>query len=436
MKELVHFLSNLLKINTTNPPGNELEAAKYIAEWLSERGISCEVLESSPGRGNLIARIEGEKRGPSLLLLGHLDVVPADRSRWKLDPFSGSIKNGYVWGRGALDMKSMVAIEAFVFAELGGLEKVPRGDLVLALTADEERGGKYGVQWILEHERDKVVADYVINEGGGEGILTKKGWLFNVQVAEKGVFWFKVRTKGIPAHGSVPTLGINAIEKMELILSKIKEFKPEVELSEYARRYIEAFLKLEGLLEGRLGPENLDVILDKLSKTNKEMSELFRAMTRVTMTPTIIKGGVKENVVPYECELTVDCRVPPDYVKESVRKLIDNLIGGLYDELEFLQEAEPTWSPIDTPLYNLIVKTLKKNVPGAVVEPYMVTGGTDSRFFRNLGIIAYGFQPLMVEGPFSEWIKLIHGDNERISIKNLEFGYNIIKSVIKEFLYE
>ncbi len=433
VNEIAKLLSGLLRIDTTNPPGNETEAAKYLSEWLSEKGIKSEIIECDKNRGNLISRIKGDG-GPSLLLLSHLDVVPADPSRWSVHPFSGAIKDDYVWGRGALDMKSLTALETYIFAELASMEKRPKGDIILAATAGEERGG-IGVQWLLNNARDKILADYVINEGGGEGIQTKRGWLFSIQVAEKGVFWHKIRTKGAPAHGSIPTLGINAIEKMSHILSRLLSFKPKIELTEQSRDYIESLLKMEGLLEDTLTEENLDPLLNKLSEKDRGLAEYLRSMTRITMAPTVIKGGVKENVIPHECELVVDCRVTPGHTSESVKKLIQDLYEGLEYEFEFIEESEPTWSPINTPLYKVLEKSIKKYVPNAYVKPHMITGGTDSRYFRVLGIPAYGFHPLMVEGSYSEWARLIHGDNERISLRNLEFGYKVLSDAIKTFMY-
>ncbi|MGC8947856.1 MAG: ArgE/DapE family deacylase [Thermoprotei archaeon] len=434
VNEIAKLLSGLLKIDTTNPPGNETEAAKYLSEWLAERGIKSEIIECDKNRGNLIARIHGTNERPSLLLLSHLDVVPADPSRWRVHPFSGIIKDEYVWGRGALDMKSMVALETYIFAELASMNKQPKGDIILAATAGEERGG-IGVQWLLNNARNKILANYVINEGGGDGIQTKSGWLFSIQVAEKGVFWHKIRTKGAPAHGSIPTLGINAIEKMNLILSRLLSFKPKIELTEQSKKYIETLLKMEGLLEANLTEDNLDLLLNKLAEKDKGLSEYLRAMTRITMTPTIIRGGVKENVLPHECELTIDCRVTPGHTSNSIKKIIQDLYSGLEYEFEFIHEAEPTWSPINTPLFEILENSIKKYMPNAQVAPHMITGGTDSRYFRALGIPAYGFQPLMIEGSYSEWAKLIHGDNERISIRNLEFGYKVLSDAIKTFMY-
>ncbi|MEM2088725.1 MAG: ArgE/DapE family deacylase [Thermoproteota archaeon] len=428
--DLVKLLSNLIQIDTSNPPGNESATAAFLKDWLWERGIKSEIIEYEKGRGNLVSKIRGSG-GPSLLLLSHADVVPADSTRWKLPPFSGIVKDGYIWGRGALDMKSMVAVETMIFSEMA--DKALKGDIVLAVTADEEKGGS-GVELLLEKDREKIVADYVINEGGGEGILTKKGWLFDIQTAERGVFWYRVYTKGSPAHGSTPGLGVNAIERMRLLLDRLSMFQGSIEKVNPSWRYVESLLRMMRLSEDDVGTDNVENLLDQLVEIDKGLGEAAKAMLKVTMTPTMIRGGVKENVVPYECELTVDCRVPPGYSKDEVNKTINKLFQGLEYEMMFIQESEPTASPVDTPLYRTIEKSLLKNVPGARLEPSTKTGGTDSRYFRRLGIPAYGFQPLMVEGSYYDWSRMIHGDNERISIENLIFSYRVLKQAVSSFM--
>ncbi|NHV98884.1 MAG: M20/M25/M40 family metallo-hydrolase [Thaumarchaeota archaeon] len=429
--ELVRLLSNLLKIDTSNPPGNESNAAGFLKDWLSQRGVESEILEFEKGRGNLFSRIKGSGEGPSLLLLSHTDVVPADSARWRVPPFSGAVKDGYIWGRGALDMKSMVAVETMVFSEM--VDKDLKGDLVLLATADEEKGGS-GIVKMLEKAGEKIIANYVINEGGGEGILTKNGWLFDIQTAERGVFWYRVQTKGSPAHGSVPGLGVNAIDRMRPLLNRVSEFKGACEKVNPSWKYVESLLKMMGLVTEREDISNVEILLNKLAEVDKGLGESAKAMLQVTMTPTMIQGGVKENVVPYECKLTVDCRVPPGYSGERVKSMIMDLFHGLEYELEFIQESEPTVSPVDTPLYRVIENSLLKQVPGARLEPTTKTGGTDSRYFRRMGIPAYGFQPLMVEGNYYEWSRMVHGDNERISIENLLFCYRVLKQVVESFM--
>ncbi|MCW4031065.1 MAG: M20/M25/M40 family metallo-hydrolase, partial [Candidatus Bathyarchaeota archaeon] len=202
--EVTNFLSELIRINTTNPPGNEIIAAKYLAESLASEGFECEFFESAPQRGSVITRLKGNGEKPSLLLLSHLDVVAADPKEWSVDPFGGLVKDGFVWGRGAIDMKGMTAMEVMVMKLLKRKRVKLRGDVILAATADEEQGGLQGADYLLCNYPEKIFAPYVLNEGGGEAIQTRNGNLFTVQTAEKGILWFKVKAMGIPGHGSMP----------------------------------------------------------------------------------------------------------------------------------------------------------------------------------------------------------------------------------------
>ncbi|MEM3628360.1 MAG: M20/M25/M40 family metallo-hydrolase, partial [Candidatus Bathyarchaeia archaeon] len=199
-EEVTTLLSDLIKINTTNPPGNETKAAKFLAETLERDGFKCEILESAPGRGNVITRLKGTGEKPSLLLLSHLDVVAANPKEWSVDPFSGLVKDGFVWGRGAMDMKSMTAMEVMVMKLLKRNGVRLKGDVILAATADEEKGGEYGAGWLVQKYPEKVRADYVINEGGGQAIPVDGKNIFTIQTAEKGILWFKVKAKGRPGH--------------------------------------------------------------------------------------------------------------------------------------------------------------------------------------------------------------------------------------------
>ena len=230
--EVARLLSDLIRINTSNPPGNEMESAKYLAETLGEEGFDCEIFESAPGRGNLVTRMKGTGKKPSLLLLSHLDVVPAKHEEWTVDPFGGVIKDGFVWGRGALDMKGMTAIEVMTMKLLKRKKVKLKGDVILAATADEEKGGNFGVGYLLQEHPEKIEASYVLNEGGGGGvaIATPTRNIFVIQTAEKGILWIKIKVRGTPGHGSVPDSADNAILRMNRVIDKLNEhcFQPLV----------------------------------------------------------------------------------------------------------------------------------------------------------------------------------------------------------------
>ncbi|MBS7608122.1 MAG: M20/M25/M40 family metallo-hydrolase [Candidatus Bathyarchaeia archaeon] len=440
--EVTALLSDLIRINTTNPPGNETRAAKYLAETLEKEGFECEVLESAPGRGNIITRLKGTGEKPNLLLLSHLDVVAANPKEWSVDPFSGLVKDGFVWGRGAMDMKSMTAMEVMVMKLLKRNGVKLKGDVILAATADEEKGGEYGAGWLVRNHPEKVKADYVINEGGGQAIPVNGKNVFTIQTAEKGILWFKVKAKGRPGHGSVPGAADNAILRMNKVVDRLGNYRAEIMLTPTVKQFLtvmaeenkEAREALKLLLQN---PAKADEILDKLAQKDKAMAEELRAMLRMTIAPTIIHGGVKENIIPSECEAVFDCRILPGQTTDEALNRIKELLKNVaLEKLEFeiIQANEPSESPMNTPLYRLMVETLKEFEPNCAVAPILLTGGTDSRFFRRLGAACYGFQPTLSDLPYGEILKMVHGIDERISINNLVFGTSVLYNVVEKFM--
>ncbi|RLE63587.1 MAG: hypothetical protein DRJ38_07140 [Thermoprotei archaeon] len=432
--EIASFLSQLIQVDTSNPPGNELEAAKLVAEKLSELGIESQVLESEKNRGNVVAKIQSGEPGPTLLLLSHLDVVPAKPQEWKHDPFSGLIKDGFVWGRGALDCKGLVAVELFAFAEIVS-RKAFKGTLIFAATADEEKGGRRGVGWLIKNKPDLIKADYVLNEGGGFEFPTPKGSLFLVQTAEKGVYWFKLRFKGKPGHASMPGIGENAVVKAARCIDRIASAKPPIRATLHTKFFLKNLLEMYGkkwISSFLLNPYTVDYALKKFP--DKSHAMFIEAMLRNTLAPTIVKGGEKENIIPSCCELVVDCRLLPGYSEKWVKDYLRRILKDVDYELEFLQKEPPSESPIETPLYKAIEEALRELIPNARATPFMVTGGTDSRYFRRIfSSVAYGFHPIRSDLPFKEILSMAHGVNERISLKNLEFSYKVLVKTIEKF---
>ncbi len=439
-EEVTSFLSGLIRINTTNPPGNETAAAKYVAETLEQDGFRCELLESQAGRGSVVTRLKGEGGKPSLLLLSHLDVVAANAKEWSVEPFSGLVKNGFVWGRGALDMKGMTAIEVMVLKLLKRNNVKLKGDVILAATADEERGGDEGAGWLVHNHPDKVYADYVLNEGAGMAMKIDGKNIFTINTAEKGILWFKVKAGGTPGHGSVPGAADNAILRMNKVVEKISSFQPKTLLVPTVKQYVSELSKYKGFqyLSALLKtPNQGDKILDKLAQKEKYLAEELRARIRMTVTPTIIHGGVKENIIPSECEAVFDCRVLPGQTPGEALSEIKKLLkdAGM-DKLSFevIQANDPTESPLNTPLYDTILRVLKEFEPNSGSIPVMLTGGTDSRFFRKIGSVCYGFHPVRPETSYSEMQQTIHGINERISTENLVFGTSVLYDIVERFL--
>src|SRR3972149_11793121 len=386
--EVTHFLSDLIRINTTNPPGNETIAAKYLAENLSKEGFKCELYESAPQRGSIITRMKGTGEKPRLLLLSHLDVVAADAKEWRVDTFSGVIKDGFVWGRGALDMKGMTAIEVMTLKLLKRSNVKRKGDVILAATADEEQGGLSGADYLLRNYPEKVLAPYVVNEGGGLAIPTQNRNVFTVQTAEKGILWFKVKAKGTPGHGSMPNVADNAIMRMNKVVEKLGNYRSQVSLVPTVKSFLAEIAREDAALQepfSRLlaNPELADEILDELAKTAPQLAEEVRPRLKMTITPTIICGGVKENGIPSECETVFDCRILPG--QESAQAI--GLIKALLDEVdseklvfEGLQVQEPSESKAETPLYDAIAAVLREFEPNCGVTPLLMTGGTGSGF--------------------------------------------------------
>ena len=440
--EVTHFLSDLIRINTTNPPGNETEAAKYLAEYLSREGFKCELYESAPGRGSVITRMKGTGEKPSLLLLSHLDVVAASAEEWSVDPFGGVVKDGFVWGRGALDMKGMTAIEVMTMKLLQRNSVKLKGDVLLAATADEEKGGLAGADYLLRNYPQKIFADYVLNEGGGLAISTRNRNVYTVQTAEKGILWFKVRVKGVPGHGSVPDAADNAIMRMNKVIGKLGSYRSQVSLVPTVKQFLTEVAREDVTLQqpfSRLlaNPELSDRILDDLAKFAPNLAEEIRPRIRMTVTPTMIRGGVKENVIPSECEAVFDCRILPGQTTAEVLSAIRELLSAIDTEkiaLEIIQAQEPSESPITTPLYDMIANVLKEFEPNCGVTPVLMTGGTDSRFFRKMGSVCYGFHPRLPEAQYDKTITREHGIDERISIENLVFGTSVLYEVVKRFM--
>jgi acetylornithine deacetylase/succinyl-diaminopimelate desuccinylase-like protein len=440
-EEATNVLSDLIRINTTNPPGNETEAAKYLADNLEKEGFKCELFESAHGRGDIVTRLKGGAEKPSLLLLSHLDVVAANKKEWSVDPFTGIVKDGFVWGRGALDMKSMTAMEVMVMKLLKRNDVKLKGDITLAATADEEKGGEQGAGWLVRNHPEKVRADYVINEGGGLAIPIDGKNVYTIQAAEKGILWFKVTAKGRPGHGSVPGAADNAILRMNRVVEKLGNYRSKISLVATVEQFLNEIAKENKTAQQALmlllqNPATGDQILDMLAKKDKAMTEEIRAMLRMTIAPTIIHGGVKENIIPSECEAVFDCRILPGQTLTDAMNEIKGLLKDELEKLEFetIEANEPSESATTTPLYEQIVKVMKEFEPSCSLAPILLTGGTDSRFFRKIGSVCYGFQPMRADLPYGEILKMIHGIDERISIENLVFGTSVLYDLVERFM--
>jgi acetylornithine deacetylase/succinyl-diaminopimelate desuccinylase-like protein len=441
-EEITTLLSDLIKVNTTNPPGNETDAANFLAKYLAQEGFTSEILESGPGRGSIITRLKGTGEKPSLLLLSHLDVVAANRAEWSVDPFAGTVKDGFVYGRGAIDMKGMTAIEVMTIKLLKRNNIPIKGDVVLAATADEEHGGEEGAGYLLRNHKEKLWCPYVLNEGGGTAFPQKNVNVYPIQTAEKGILWFKIKAKGTPGHGSTPNMADNAIVRINKVIEKILNYQPPTTylptLKEFLAEMAKANPDLEDLFKRLLvNPAQSEQILDELAQKDKSLAEEIRPRTKATISPTIIRGGLKENIIPSECEVTFDCRVLPGQSANEMFALIKNMVKDVGQgklSYEIIQMHDGSESTTKTPLYDSITSVLRDAEPNCGITPTLTTGGTDSRFFRETGSVCYGFHPVRPGEPNDQYEKRMHGIDERLSIENLVWGTSVFYETVKRFM--
>ena len=414
-EEVTDLLSRLIQVDTTNPPGNETAAAELLRDYLEANGLECELYARTPERANLVARIKGAGGGPSLLIMGHTDVVLADPAEWSAPPFGGVVKDGEIWGRGALDMKSQVAASAVAIASLAREGFKPSGDLIFAATADEEVGAGFGLEWLCEAHPDAVRADYCINEGGGDRLEIDGTPYWLCMVAEKMSAPFVIRVRGRSGHASMPGIADNALVKAAALIERIASYAPP----HVVPPEVNAFLQTIG---GELGA---------LPQTIQEMVEPLLAPT---FSPTMITASQKRNIIPAVCEITVDCRLPPGTTPGDVEPDIRRVLGDDVEyEIEFTEAHGGTRSEFDTPLLKAAQSFVAEVDPGARVAPMMTAGFTDSHWLREaFGTVAYGFFPVRMAPELMA--QLIHSADERIPVDDLELGLQWVRHAARTLL--
>jgi len=425
-EEVTGLLQSLLRLDTVNPPGNETQAAELLRAYLAESGIDVELYARVPERANLVARIKGGD-GPTLAYLCHTDTVLADPGEWERSPWSGDLVDGEVWGRGALDMKDQVAASAVAFASLAREGFEPAGDLLLIVTADEEVGGDdgYGLVWLCAEHLDAVRCDYAVNEGAGERLLVGETPVYLCATAEKTSAPFVVRVHGRSGHASMPGIADNALVRSARYLEALGAYEPPRELIPEAR----------GLLEALLGePPPLEEALDHVRALHPMLPALVEPLLAFTLSPTMIDASHQRNVIPAQCEITVDCRLLPETTPADVEPLIRAALGNGRYELEFSEVIGGTRSPLETPLWDALVAFTSGIEPGARLAPFACPGFTDSHYLRQaFGTVAYGFFPIRHMDP-EQAIKLVHSANERIRVDDLELGVEMLRSVAHSLL--
>ena len=413
--ETVDLLSRLIRVDTTNPPGNETAAAELLREYLEASGVACELYAKAPERANLVARISGGS-GPSLLLLSHTDVVLADPAEWSVPPFSGEVRDGEVWGRGALDMKSQVAASAVAVASLAREGFRPSGDLIFAACADEEVGDGLGLEWLCEAHPEAVRASFAVNEGGGERLELADGTrVYQATVAEKMTAPFRLRVHGRSGHASMPRIADNALVSATQLIERIAAYRPEPQLGP----------EVEGFLRAILGdvPLASDAV-ERVAEVSPAAAALVEALLAPTFAPTVISASQKRNVIPALCEIEVDCRLLPGQHPEHVEPLIRAVLGGDVEyELEWIEARGGTRSALDTPLWRALGEFVAGVEPGARAAPLTCPGFTDSHWLREaFDTVAYGFFPASGEMPPEVAASLVHSADERIPVADLDLG--------------
>ncbi|MBI5652021.1 MAG: M20/M25/M40 family metallo-hydrolase [Chloroflexi bacterium] len=431
--ETTTLLQDLIRFDTTNPPGNETPCVEFIARLLKHDGIESQVFESAPGRGNLVARLKGDGTLPPVMLMGHVDVVPAEADKWQRAPFSGDLVDGIIWGRGATDMKQMVAMELMTFLLLKRANVQLKRDVILMVNADEETGGRMGAAWMVENHPDLIRAEYAINEGGPTSIVLDGQVFYVCSTAEKGSARFTIRTRGQPGHASLPHKD-NSILPLARALTQLIETPLPIRVTKSARAHIEALANgVDGDVRANLlalfDPAKHDHAVAALPVPDVQKRRLS-ANLRNTATPTILKAGSKINVIPGEAEAQIDCRVLPGVTLEALEPELRAIIGNDI-EIEFAPFSPAIESDPDSPLFETIARVIAEHERGATLIPGLITGGTDAKSVTKLGTKVLGFVPMRYEG--AVMTGLAHNHNERVSVANLEFGTRVLWDVVEKF---
>jgi acetylornithine deacetylase/succinyl-diaminopimelate desuccinylase-like protein len=428
-EETTAVLQRLVRFNTVNPPGNERPAIEYLAAYLDAAGFETEILGAVEERPNLVATLNGSADGPTLCYLGHVDTVLADAADWKHDPWSGEVAGGFLWGRGALDMKSQVAAEAVAAATLAkGGWRPQRGALKLVFVSDEETGGDLGAQWLCNEHPDKVRCDMLLNEGGGEHFEFAGKRHYGVCCAEKGIFRFKLTARGSAGHASLPRTGDNALLKLGRVLQRLSERQPSYDVTEGPA----------ALLRGLGGdPADPQAAVAKIAEAAPQLLTFIEPMLGVTLTPTMAHASDKINVIPARAYVKVDCRVPPGHDQETASKRIEEVLGGRTPEFEFefTETVVGNSSPVKTELMSAIERWVAQNDSDATTVPVILPGFSDSRWFREAfpECVAYGFFPQRYQNLLDS-APLVHNADERIDVRDLGFAARCYADLARELL--
>jgi acetylornithine deacetylase/succinyl-diaminopimelate desuccinylase-like protein len=434
-EEVIMHLRNILRLDTRNPPGNEIRAAHYLRDVLEKEGFECVIVGPTPERASLITRLKGDGSEPPLLLMSHTDVVAVEPDKWSHDPFGAVIDNGFLYGRGTLDMKNMVTMELMSMLLLKRAGVPLKRDVIYMAAADEETGGQQGAGWVVEHYPELIQAEYGLSEGGGGGLEINGHLYYTVQTAEKGSARFKIRTTGTPGHGSVPH-NDNAIVKLAELLSKVRDQQPPTHLIATVRGFIEGIASVQGpelatALRAVLVDERTASAAIERLPVSENLKRSLLAMSRNTISPTMLTSGSQINVIPSEAIAYIDGRILPGQTLDSFRTELAAIFGADC-EIEFIHPATALEADPISPLFKVINEVLHEHAPSATVVPSLLPGGTDAKHVSKLGTKIYGFSPVLYTP--HEGRNGVHGHDERINVKAMQWGTRVLYDVVEKFV--
>jgi acetylornithine deacetylase/succinyl-diaminopimelate desuccinylase-like protein len=428
-EETADVLSRLIRFKTVNPPGAERECQEWLAAYLQDAGFEVELLGAEPDRPNLVATLKGDEAGPVLGYLSHVDTVLAEPDDWTHDPWGGETHDGYLWGRGALDMKSQTAAEVVAATQLAKSGWRPaKGELKIVAVVDEETGGRCGAQWLTEQHPDTARVDWAVSEGAGAGAVIPYGdrRLYAVSCAEKGTFRFRVRARGVAGHAAVPGTGDNALLKLAPVITRLGAPPPVFDVVAEGRALLTALGE---------DPDEPATAVANVRATEPRLAALVEPTLCVTAVPTRIFASEKINVIPAKAELLVDCRVPPGMDGEATMRRVRELVGDDALEIEFLEEVIGNRSPLESPLMDTIRDWIGEHDQGAEILPTLQPAFTDARWFRKAfpDCVAYGFFPQRHQSLYDTW-PLLHSNDERIDVRDLGFAATFFADLPRRLL--
>ena len=435
--EVSDLLTQLIRNECVNDgtveSGNEAKSVDAIAQYLGATGLELERYVAAPGRESLVARIEGsDPTAPTLLLMGHTDVVPVSADSWSRDPFGGELVDGEIWGRGAVDMLNLTASMAVGFKRLAQSGFTPRGTLIYLAVADEEALGSYGAGHLVDHERDAVMADYVITEAGGFQLPTATGPRLPVIVGEKGSYWCRITVPGTPGHASQPFRTDNALITAAEVIRRLAEYRPQTQIHDTWRQFIEGVFPPE--ISGPL--TDAEQLWDFCGQLPLGLARQAHACTHTTFAPTIIHGGTKTNVIPDEVLIEVDIRTLPGQVGRDIERMLDDALGDLRATVTVsaFDDNESTASPTYTPLWDTLGRVSSQMVADSALVPFLTVGATDARFFRRAGSVAYGFGLFSQRLSFEDYAAMFHGNDERVDTESLRMSTELWEAIARDLL--